>query len=219
MTYRIARNGQLVGPFTLPQLRQQILAGLLDAKDLAQSEGMVEWLPLSELLPSVAIAEQGSMSGIVPRLYPDPPDLRWWIALLLGLLTAGAFFVVWDVVQAAWLRRVERSSTSLVLYCVAFLLFVVNAPGQWASINHALFSGPRVETPFSLWLSLAAIATRLVARFVMRSALCRHFTRTEPIGVRLNWFLTLLLGGLYFQYRFNVINQAKRALRISVPGE
>jgi len=154
-----------------------------------------------------------------PTLYPDPPDLRWWIALLLGVITLGAFFVLWDVVQAAWLRRVERSSLALICYCVALVLFVVNAPAQWASINHALFNGPSVETPFAIWLSLSAIATRLVARFVMRSALCRHFTHTEPLGMQLNWFLTLLLGGLYFQYHFNEVNEAKRALSTSVPGE
>ncbi len=153
-----------------------------------------------------------------PDSYPDPPDLRWWVALMLGIVTLGAFFVVWDVVQAAWLRRVERSSTALIFYCIALVLFIVNAPAQWASINHALFNGPLVGTPFALWLSLGAIATRLVARFVMRSALCRHFTQTEAIGIHLSWFLTLLLGGLYFQFHFNAVNEAKRALRTSILG-
>lgn len=215
MIYRIARNGQVVGTFTLAQLRQEIAARRLAPDDLAQADGAVEWLPVTELFGGSLMLDD---SPAITRLYPDPPDLRWWIALLLGAVTLGAFFVVWDVVQAAWLRRVERSSVALILYCLALVVFVVNAPAQWASINHALFNGPLVAAPFALWLSLGAVVTRLAARFVMRSELLRHFTTVEPLGLQLNGFLTLLLGGLYFQYHFNKINDAKRNLRISVPG-
>ena len=216
MIYRIARNGQVIGTFTLQQLRQEVAARRITPADLAQADGTDEWLPMSELFPGSPLLDEPSVTS---RLYPDPPDLRWWIALLLGVVTLGAFFVVWDVVQAAWLRRVERSSTALILYCVALVVFVFNAPAQWAGINHALFNGPLVDTPFALWLSLGAVVTRLAARFVMRDDLLRHFTTSEPLGLQLNSFLTLLLGGLYFQFHFNKINDAKRSLRISVPGE
>lgn len=216
MTYRIARNGQVIGTFTLPQLRHEIESGRVSEDDLAQHEAMEEWLPVSSLLPGSSMLEAGRPTL---RLFPDPPNLRWWIALIVGVLTLGAFFVVWDVVEAAWLRRVQRTSTALVLYCLALALFIINAPAQWASIHHAVFNGPLVDAPFALSLSLGALLARLVARFVMRNDLCRHFTVTEPIGMQLNWFRTLLFGGLYFQYHFNQVNETKRRMRISVPSE
>ncbi len=214
MTYRIARNGQNIGTFSLQELRQEIAAGRVADNDLVQTEGMEEWLPIAEMFPGSQMLDERRPS----RLYADPPDLRWWLALIFGVLTLGAFFVIWDVVQAAWLRRVERRSLALILYSFALVLYVLNLPTQWASISHALFYGPLVDTPFALWCSLGGITTRLVARFVMRNDVCRHFTLAEPIGIRLNWFLTLLLGGLYFQYHFNEVNEAKQHMRVSVPG-
>jgi len=217
MTYRIEREGQTFGPYSLMQLQRHLASGHVVATDLAQGDGMDEWLPVQELFPAPPSHKTTNDAGISAKLVPDPPDLPWWIALLLGIVTLGAFFVAWDVVEAAWLRRVERRNLALVLYVLAALLFLVDLPATIGSVAHAMFDGPPVEAPFSLVFSLAALLARLIARFVLRSDLCRHFNRDGGIGLKLNWTYTLLFGGLYFQFHFNRINEQKRALRVSVP--
>ncbi|HEY4355662.1 MAG TPA: DUF4339 domain-containing protein [Acidobacteriaceae bacterium] len=217
MTYRIEREGQTFGPYSLMQLQRHLASGHVAETDRAQGEGMEEWLPVSELFPAPPPHHAAEAATVPARLYPDPPDLPWWVALLLGVVTLGAFFVAWDIREAAWLRRVERRNLALVLYILAALLFLLDLPATIGSVMHAAFDGPPVEAPFALALSLAGLLARLIARFVLRNDLCRHFNRDEGIGLKLNWVFTLLFGGLYFQFHFNRINALKRALRVSVP--
>ena len=217
MTYRIEREGQIFGPYSLMQLQRHLASGHVVETDLAQHEGMEEWLPVSELFPAPPPHHAAVSFKETSYLVPNPPDLPWWIALLLGIVTLGAFFVVWDIREAAWLRRVERRNLALVLYSLAALLFLLDLPATIGSVMHAVFDGPPVDAPFALTFSLAALLMRLIARFVLRNDLCRHFNRGEGIGLKLNWMFTLLFGGLYFQFHFNRINALKRAMRISVP--
>lgn len=157
-------------------------------------------------------------SGGAARLFPDPPDLPWWLALILGLVTGGVFFVIWDVLQAAWMRRVNPGSASIFLYSAAAVLFLVNLPDSWHSIGYWLFHVPFAPRHHSGLLGLVRFGLWLAARFVLRGELLEHFNTEEPLGLRLSGFLTFLLGGLYFQFHFNQINLIKRSLRVSVPG-
>jgi len=216
MTYRIARNGQIYGPYSLAETERYIAAGNILLIDLAQAEGMQEWLPVEQLFPT-APAVSAPHPGGLPRLYPNPPDLPWWLALLIGILTMGIFFQVWDVVEAVWMRRVDRGSMALYLYIAECVLYAIKLPTTLAIILYNIGQGPPVEGSHLL-LTLIGIALFFATRFTLRKELHRHFNQEEPIGLHLNWFLTLLFGGLYFQYHFNRINELKRTLRISVPS-
>ncbi|HEY5328531.1 MAG TPA: DUF4339 domain-containing protein [Acidobacteriaceae bacterium] len=215
MMYRIARNGQGFGPYSENDLLRYLASGQVLPTDLAQGEGMSEWLPVSELFPAAALPTQSPAAG---ALFPDPPDLPWWVALLLGIVTGGLFFVVWDVVEASWMRRVALTSAALGLYVVVAVLYVLRLPQAWHSVAYNAFNGPLVvATPLGDFVGLAGLALAIVSRFVFRGELLRHFNGPEPLGLRLNAFWTLLFGGLYFQFHFNRINERKRMLRISVP--
>jgi hypothetical protein len=217
MSYTITRNGQTFGPYTPAEVQQYLASGRILPTDLAQAEGMAEWLPVGELFPAAPLAEQVAGARVV--LFPDPPDLPWWVALLLGILTGGLFFVIWDIVEAAWLRRISQTSSALALYTVVAVLYVLRLPETWHSVEYNVFNGPRmVPTPFGGLVGLAGVVLAIVARFVFRSELLKHFNGPEPLGLRLNAFWTLLFGGLYFQFHFNRINERKRALRVSVPA-
>ena len=50
----ITRGGEKSGPFTLDRVREQLDKGDLMPDDLACQEGMSEWIPLSELMDSLA---------------------------------------------------------------------------------------------------------------------------------------------------------------------
>jgi hypothetical protein len=218
MTYRIARNGQLYGPYSLREAERYLASGHILATDLAQPVGGEEWLPISTLFPTTPIPAPRTLPGGMPRLFPDPPDLPWWVALILDVFTLGLFFVVWDIVLTAWMHRIERSSIAVYLYIAAAVIFVLNLPASWHSIQYSLFDAAPLEPAHPFLFIGGGFLIRLVARFVFRSELLHHFNGPEPIGLRLNAFFTLLFGGLYFQYHFNRINQVKRTLRISVPA-
>ena len=50
MPYQVSRNGQMYGPYTLEDLQRYVQSGNVLSTDLAKSEGMSEWLPVSQIL-------------------------------------------------------------------------------------------------------------------------------------------------------------------------
>jgi hypothetical protein len=217
MTWRIAREGKLFGPYTVAEVQRYLISGHITPSDLAQPEGGEEWVPVERLFP--AAPARAIHPGGLPTLYSDPPDLPWWVALILGALTLGAFFVIWDIVQSAWLRRIDRSSTAVVYYVGVAILYLLKLPhtvrDMQYNFGYGLAPDPSHLATLLFWLGLALLLT---SRFLFRKELCRHFNGPEPIGLRLGWIMTLLFGGIYFQYHFNRINEVKRALHVSVPA-
>jgi GYF domain 2 len=216
VTYRIARDGEIYGPYSTAEVLRHMAAGAIVPTDLAQGEGQQEWLRVETLFPA-APAPQPMHPGGMPKLFPDPPDLPWWIALLIGAFTLGFFFQIWDIVQSAWMKRVDRNSIAVFLYIAEFVVFLMKLPSTLHNVAHNFGAATYMETP-SRWLIITGVILLLASRFVLRSELLKHFNGPEPIGLRLNWLWTLLFGGLYFQYEFNCINQVKRTLHISVPA-
>jgi len=217
MTYRIARNGQIFGPYSLIEVQRYLASGQILPTDLAQSDAMQEWLPIEQLFPTAPTPSIAHPGGL-PKLFPDPPDLPWWVALIIGIFTLGFFFQIWDIVEAVWMRRVDRASIALYLFLAEGAVYLLKLPQTFHTIAYNTGYGPQVEPGHPFPLTLLGFIFLLASRFVFRNELLRHFNGPEPIGLRLNWFLTLIFGGLYFQYHFNRINELKRALRISVPA-
>ena len=142
-------------------------------------------IPSGSAFSGAGSAPPTGTSGYAPgsaapgRLYPDPPDLPWWLALILGVLTVGFFFVVWDIVQSSWLRRVERSSSALLLYIAVAVLYLIRLPGSWATVRYNLGADTNVYA-HAPGLGLAALILIIVARFVLRRELLAHFNGAEP---------------------------------------
>lgn len=218
MTYRVARNGQIYGPYSLLEIERHISTGNIVATDLAQPEGGEEWLTIESLFPTSPIPVARSLPGGLPTLYPDPPNLPWWLMLLLSALTLGIFSTVWDVYESFWLRRIDRTSLSIFFYIASAVVFFMKLPGTWHTVLYNIGWSEGVPEGSSLLFMLFTIAIAITARFLFRKELLRHFNGREPIGLRLSWFLTLCCGGVYFQYHFNRINAVKHTLRVSVPG-
>jgi len=217
MTYRIARDGQVYGPYSLLELQRYLASGQVIATDLAQSATMNEWLPVATLFPTSPMLEARPYPGGLPKLFPDPPNLPWWLALIFGILTLGAFFQLWDIVQSLWMRRVDPKSLALFLYIAEAIVYLLKLPATVHNIAYNLGYEQTIDTGHPFWFILLSLILFLATRFTLRNELLRHFNGPEPIGLRLNSFLTLLFGGLYFQYHFNRINQLKHTLRLSVP--
>ena len=86
----------------------------------------------------------------------------------------------WPIYLCIWIRKIDDQSLSL----------------YWALASFAtgfLFS-------WLLWV---------VAVFEIREDLLDHYNRREPVGLRLNLFMTILFSFVYFQYHLNRIAREK----------
>lgn len=112
MPYQISREGQLYGPYTLEDLQRYLASGNVLPTDLAKSEEMPDWLPVSQIVsqavshtaaapatPPTGMPTQPASPGIATQPYyappaytgtpsgspyPDPPNLHWGLVLLIG---------------------------------------------------------------------------------------------------------------------------------------
>ena len=219
MDYRISRGGETYGPYTEAELRDYIASGNVSLSDLARSDKMKKWRPVRRVLPKQKKARpqtlqvQGFRADVL-----SPPDIPWWMAFVLDVLTGFSFFVAWDIIEGIWIYRVRGKSRALAYYVIAGVLFAINAPAYYSAVNDV--TGNSLGVPWhtkllgftGILLAATTIALRIVGRFVMRRELLEHYSQEEPVGLQLSWWKTLLLGGLYFQYHFNHINELKRPI-------
>jgi hypothetical protein len=218
MNYQVSRNGQMYGPYALEDLKRYVASGNILPTDLAKSEEMSDWLPVSQILGTSSAPVAGyAPPALTPQAtgvaYPDPPNLNWGLELLLGFVTCVAFVMVWNLIIAAWANRVEPASKALTYYIIATVLIVLNLGGSWGvMISIAHHNQPHQHVLGSL-IGIAAWVARLIARFTLRDTLERHFNGPEPLGLRLNAVMTFFFGGIYFQYKLNEITQIKQTLR------
>jgi hypothetical protein len=144
------------------------------------------------------------------RVYPSPPRLHW--AVLLSLLASAealafwlfpgpyrnfAVFVIaaaWPTYLCLWVRRIDHRASSL----------------YWAIAS--------LVTGFGFLFSWLLY---IVVIFELREELLDHYNRREPLGLRLNWFLTVVFSFVYIQYALNKIAIEKQAPQESavVPPE
>lgn len=227
MPYQVSRNGQMYGPYTLEDLQRYVASGNVLYSDLAKSEEMSEWVPVSQILssqsappPAAAYEPPASYTPAAPfqqtasgTAYPDPPNLNWGLELLLGFLTCALFVVVWNLVIASWAKRVQPNSKALMYYIIATVLIVLNFGGSYGNVVAAMHHYPVHQNIFGSIIALVTWVIRLIARFSLRDTLEQHYNTVEPLGLRLSAVMTFFFGGIYFQYKLNRINEVKNALR------
>jgi hypothetical protein len=61
MHYQISRNGQMYGPYTLEDLERYLASGNVLPTDMAKSEEMPEWVPVSQIVAAAAAPSAGSL--------------------------------------------------------------------------------------------------------------------------------------------------------------
>ena len=222
MPYQVSRNGQTYGPYTFEDLQRYVASGNIASTDLAKSEEMPDWLPISQILnmpaPNAIAGQPYPPSMSYPASatpYPDPPNVPWVFDLILWFLTCSFFNKVYVLVQAAWLQKIQPTGKGLMLYIIATVVAVINLFASF-SLVAVIMAHPGVmppRNPLTSLIGLVYICVVVGARFAMRSALEEHYNVAEPIGLRLDPVMTFFFGGIYFQYHFNRINEMKRAAR------
>jgi hypothetical protein len=224
MQYQVSRNGQMYGPYTLEDLQRYVASGHILPSDLAKSEEMAEWIPVSQIpgaMPVYAAPAaygQGAYAqGSYPQGgvggYPDAPNLNWALELLLGFLTCTLFVIAWNLVIASWAKRVQPTSKALMYYIIATVLMVLNFGGSYGGVVATMHHQPHHQSVFGGIIAIATWVVRLIARFTLRDTLEQHYNGPEPMGLRLSAVMTFFFGGIYFQYKLNRINETKETLR------
>ncbi|MEO6817706.1 MAG: DUF4339 domain-containing protein [Edaphobacter sp.] len=224
MQYQVSRNGQMYGPYTLEDLQRYIASGHVLYTDLAKSEEMAEWVPVSQILGTVPL---GAMPlGTAPAYtappaygqsaagaYPNAPNLNWALELLLGFLTCVLFVIAWNLVIASWAKRVQPNSKALMYYIIATVLMVLNFGGSYGNVIATVHHHHPHQSVLGGLIGIATWVVRLIARFTLRDTLETHYNTAEPLGLRLSAVMTFFFGGIYFQYKLNRINEIKETLR------
>jgi hypothetical protein len=206
MNYMISRDGQEFGPYTLSDLQRYLASGEVLANDMARSEGMTEFLPVSQIVGTIPVPATMPAISLAPAVeYPDPPNLHWGLVLLFEVVTLGMFSAAWGLVLAFWLRKVAPGSRSIYYYAVyAASLVGIFLTSMIQTASHTPDSG------LLLLLRIVSVIFSLVARFSMRDGLEDHYNNVEPMGLSLSGIMTFFFATIYFQYHLNDIVRRKR---------
>jgi hypothetical protein len=248
MNYFIKRDLNEYGPYSLSDLQKYIATGNILLTDLCRSEGLTDWVPVSQVIGNIPVpaapqpaapqpgagtvyggaagvgvasyGTQGSYAAPVGSQYPPPPSLHWGVVLLLTFLTCGIFALVWLVVEVLWIKKVKPDTKSAMYLTIAVCLWL--AMIGFGFYRGVIAASTGLASPglqgLSLLLNLVYIVMHLLTVFTMKSDLEEHFNSAEPIGLSLSGVMTFFFAVFYFQFHFNRINEMKQRQMGGYPG-
>ncbi len=145
------------------------------------------------------------MKPVKPTAVPGPPGFHWIFVLLLSVVTVGIFGDIWSIVQALWVRKLDRSSKALQWFIVStvlsFLTFVLESVKASQTIEVPVF--------------VAALALGVMASFKVRDSLGEYITRVEGTPTFLSGVMTIFLGPVYLQFHMNRVRSFQRHTALS----
>ena len=206
MEYFVKRGDERFGPYSLSDLQQYVQSGNLAVEDVAQSEGMTDWVPLSQVLgniPVTVILTGGTTAAAAaqPQLVPLPPNLHWSIVLILGILTRQLFNLIWALVQGNWARKLSGDNKPLVLVAMYPAGMVAGILTMILYRDAAALGG--------LFIIGGAIVY-LFGVFSIKAAMEEYYTSTENIGLSMSGVMTFFFSTVYIQYHINSIARWKK---------
>jgi GYF domain 2 len=205
MEYFVKRGEQRFGPYSLSDLQQYVQSGNVLVEDMAQSEGMADWVPVSQVLgniPVVVIGGSGTVISVAePQLVPLPPNLHWSIVLILGVLTRQLFNMVWALVQANWARKLSGDNKPLVLVAMYPAGMIAGILTMALSKDMAALGG---------LFTIGGAIIYLFGMFSIKAAMEEYYNSRENIGLQLSGAMTFFFSTVYLQYHINSIAKWKK---------
>lgn len=211
MNYFVKRGEEKFGPYSLADLQRYVQSGNIAPGDLAQSEGMSEWIPVSQVLGNIPMPVTSSGAAAAPAMAPAPelvplaPNLHWSLVLILGIVTRQLFNLIWAVVQANWARKLIKDNKPMVLvamYPAGMLTGIAIQLGGFMDRDVAALVG-------GLFILGGAIVY-IIGIFSIRSAMEDYYNSTENIGLTLSGVMTFFFSTVYIQYHINRIARWKK---------
>ena len=212
MEYFVQRGEQKFGPYSLAEMQEYAQAGRILPGDLAKSEGLADWVPVSQILGNIPAPVAVPVTVAAPvETVPLPPNLHWAILLVilivgqvLGLLSL-LFNWVWVFILANWARRLSGNNKAMVLvamYPAGFLAGILSfafaaaqrSPGASAIGGLLIFGG---------------LFAYIFGIFKIREAMEEYYNTKENIALTLSGVMTFFFSIIYLQYHINRIHRWK----------
>jgi hypothetical protein len=216
MDYFVQRGEEKFGPYTLAELQEYVQSGRVLPGDLAQSEGMNEWVPVSQILGNIPIHVTAAPVAVAPpaELVALPPNLHW--AVLLIIIVLGRIFFaalslifnwVWVLIQANWARKLSGNNLAMVLVAMYPAGFVA---GIFAfGIGAASGETTALLATGGLFF-IAGFIAYIVGIFKIRAAMEDYYNSRENIALTLSGVMTFFFSSVYLQYHINRIASWKK---------
>lgn len=215
MPYYILRSGQQSGPYAITDLQNQLTQGSILYSDLARTDAMSEWMPLSQLLQTARPAQP-----LPPAQYAVPPSLHWAWLLVLSIIT-GLFTMIWVFIQSSFVKKIDPASQATLLYAIAL---VVTFGSTVIGFGYLVVSAPQLlqvgDNPPDMTVALVVYAIMLlfmlggsiiftIGTFKIRDSMVRHYNTVEPINLRMSGAMTFFFNTFYIQYHMSRIAKWK----------
>src|SRR6267378_1289047 len=204
MDYLVKRGDQSFGPYTLTDLQRYLQSGNILPEDLAQSEGMSDWVPVRQVLGDIPVATVApatpAVSAPPAQLVPLPPNLHWALVLLLDAVTRNLFNLIWALVLANWGRKLCGNNKPMVLVAMY-------PAGIITGMIAAAVTG---STALSGIFIFAGLVVYLLGIFSIREAIEDYYNSTENIGLTLSGPMTFFFSTIYLQYHVNRLARWKK---------
>jgi hypothetical protein len=202
--YFVKRGDERYGPYSLSDLQKYVESGNVLTEDLAQSEGMTDWVPVITILGNIPAPSQSAAATSIaaqPELVPLPLNLHWSIVLILGVVTRQLFNLIWALLQANWARKLSGDNKPMVLVAMY-------PAGMVAGILTTLLF-PRSAPLGSIFIFGGAIVY-LFGMFSIKDAMEQYYSSKENIGLQLSGVMTFFFSTVYIQYHINSIARWKK---------
>jgi hypothetical protein len=241
MKYYIQRQLNEYGPYTLADLQRYVAQGSIQLADLTRSEGMTDWVPVSQVIGNIPIplaagtaagayaggtvygggtVYDGSSAGYGTQAVSMqgtpliPPDFHWGLVLLIGIFTCGLFNYAWLIVEAAFVRKLKSESKGLLFIILATAVLIGGGfiNGVITAMNHG------EQNPFGALITIAGAVLYLVGVFQIKSDLEDYYNSTENINLQLSGVMVFFFNVYYFQHHFSRIAQWKKTGMLAPQG-
>lgn len=207
MNYFVQHGDEQWGPYSLADLQQQLQAGKISPGDLARSEGMSDWAPVSQVVGNIPVPVQaGYGAAAAPAMAPVaavelPPNLHWSIVLVINMASRFIPFVfvfnmIWTFVLANWARKLNGNTNTLVLIAMYPAGFIA---GIFASTMNP-DTGPIIGG----LLILGGVVAYIIGIFKIKGAMEDYY------NCRLSGGMTFFFSTVYLQFYVNKIHKWKR---------
>jgi hypothetical protein len=214
MEYFVQRGEQKFGPYTLAEMQEYAQSGRILSTDLAKSEGLLDWVPVSQILGNIPAPVAAPVAVAAPvETVPLPPNLHWGLLVLILIVTriflnvlSLLFNWAWALILANWARQLSGNNKALVLVAMYPAGFLAGALTMgFASATHS----PGIIAIGGI-LIIAGLIAYLVGIFKIREAMEEYYNTRENIALTLSGVMTFFFSTIYFQYHINRIHRWKK---------
>jgi len=150
---------------------------------------------------------------------PMPPDMQWYIVLLIGMVTCGLFTLYWLFKEVTFVQQIDPNSGAKKKFINAILLYVVGIVVSFSMGMIGAMMESSIIASLSMLgslLTLGGAVFLILGMFEMRTSIHNYYTTVEPMGINLmdtaGAVLTFFFGVYFFQYHFANIAMRKKAM-------